>query len=75
MAKSGFQDLDIYKKTVVLRRNVFELSKSFPFEDRFRLTIRLLEVQENVRQTSLKVMVAFIIKRIPILQNCQRISL
>ena len=42
MAQTGFQDLDIYKRTVMLRKNVFDLSKSFPIEEKYRLTDQII---------------------------------
>jgi four helix bundle protein len=42
MARSGFQDLDIYKRTVLLRRKIFQLAQSFPPDEKFRMTDQVI---------------------------------
>ena len=39
---TGFQELEIYKKAVMLRQKIFDLSKSFPKEEKFRLCDQLI---------------------------------
>lgn len=43
-----FQDLEVYKKQRMLSRGVFELSRSFPPEERFALTDQIRRSSRSV---------------------------
>jgi len=38
----GFESLDVYKRTSILRQNIFELVKQFPSEEKYRLSDQLI---------------------------------
>ena len=38
----GFENLEVYKRTSVLRQNVFEIVKQFPSDEKYRLSDQLI---------------------------------
>ena len=45
MQVHDFRDLDVYQKAFELQQQIFELSKSFPQEERYSLTDIKVETQ------------------------------
>ena len=45
---STFSDLEVWKKSRVLRNNVFELAKSFPVEERYRLSDQIIRSSRSI---------------------------
>lgn len=41
-SSKGFENLEVYKRTSVLRQNVFELVKQFPSDEKYRLSDQLI---------------------------------
>jgi four helix bundle protein len=48
MAYQNFEDLEVWKKGRVLKNEVFETVKSFPSEEKFRLTDQLIRSSRSV---------------------------
>ena len=44
----GFEDLDVWKKARVLKNKVFELIKTFPREEKFRLSDQLIRSTRSI---------------------------
>ncbi len=42
MESRSFEELEIYKRACILRKKVFQLVKSFPAEEKFRLTDQII---------------------------------
>lgn len=42
MLSRSFEDLEIYKNAVVLRKTIFEITKKFPIEERYKLTDQII---------------------------------
>ncbi len=38
----GFENLEIYKRTCILGQNIFDLTKQFPSDERYRLSDQLI---------------------------------
>lgn len=47
-ANGGFIELEVWKEARNLKRDVFELSKSFPIEERYRLSSQLVDAARSV---------------------------
>jgi len=39
----GFESLEVYKRTALLRQSIFELAKQFPSEEKYRLSDQLIK--------------------------------
>ena len=48
MAYQNFEDLEVWKKGRVLKNEIFETVKSFPSEEKFRLTDQLIRSSRSV---------------------------
>ena len=48
MAQGSFRDLTVYKKAFALAMEIFELSKSFPKEERYSLTDQIRRSSRSV---------------------------
>lgn len=48
MAYQNFEDLEVWKKSRVLKNEVFETAKSFPSEEKFRLTDQLIRSSSSI---------------------------
>jgi four helix bundle protein len=46
--KSDFRDLEVWKKGAELRRTVFQMVKSFPAEEKFRLSDQLIRASRSI---------------------------
>lgn len=42
MGSRSFKDLEIYKRACVLRKSIFELTKTFPPEEKFKLSDQII---------------------------------
>jgi len=42
MESRSFKDLEIYKRACILRKSIFELTKTFPPEEKFKLTDQII---------------------------------
>ena len=48
MAYQNFEDLEVWKKGKVIKNEIFETVKSFPSEEKFRLTDQLIRSSRSV---------------------------
>lgn len=48
MAYQNFEDLEVWKKGRILKNEVFETVKSFPAEEKFRLTDQIIRSSRSV---------------------------
>jgi len=48
MAYQNFEDLEVWKKSRILKNEVFETVKSFPSEEKFRLTDQLIRSSRSI---------------------------
>ena len=48
MGYQNFEDLEVWKKARALKNEIFELVKSFPKEEKFRLTDQLIRSSRSV---------------------------
>lgn len=46
--KSDFRDLDVWKKGRELRKEIWELCKKFPAEERFRLSDQMIRASRSI---------------------------
>jgi four helix bundle protein len=44
----AFTDLEVWKKSRTLRNNIFELTKSFPPEEKYRLTDQIIRSSRSI---------------------------
>jgi len=42
MQSRSFEDLEIYKRAIVLRKTIFELTKKFPIEEKYKLVDQIV---------------------------------
>ncbi|MGY3213844.1 four helix bundle protein [Mucilaginibacter sp. HD30] len=45
---SSFSDLEVWKKSRILRNSIFELTKSFPVEEKYRLSDQIIRSSRSV---------------------------
>ncbi len=45
---NSFIDLDVWKKSRALRNNIFELTKSFPTEEKYRLSDQIIRSSRSI---------------------------
>jgi four helix bundle protein len=45
---SSFADLEVWKKSRLLRNNIFELTKSFPIEEKYRLNDQIIRSSRSI---------------------------
>jgi len=48
MKKGDFRDLEVWKKVREFRNDMFELTKSFPVEEKYRLTDQLIRASRSI---------------------------
>jgi S23 ribosomal protein. len=46
--QSDFRDLDVWKKGQGIRMYIFELTKKFPVEEKFRLTDQMIRASRSI---------------------------
>jgi four helix bundle protein len=46
--QSDFRDLDVWKKGQGIRKYIFELTKKFPVEEKFRLTDQMIRASRSI---------------------------
>ncbi|WP_183580798.1 four helix bundle protein [Mucilaginibacter sp. X5P1] len=45
---SSFTDLEVWKKSRILRNNISELTKTFPLEEKYRLTGQIIRASRSI---------------------------
>lgn len=60
----SFKDLEAWKKARELRKEISSLSKTFPIEEKYKLSDQIVRAARSVTANIAEVMEDFIIKRI-----------